>query len=96
MIYEWALVPVLTRKDMKAENLLVISERETKFTKRYKDIQRVGEEINRILDENYKLYFDLLAESFYIKDESELASEVAPDDGEAQEIEGMDETAELG
>lgn len=85
MIYEWAILPVLERKDSKIENLLDIEEREEKFKKRYNFIEATNSEIKRILDENYKLYFNLLPESAYAKDEFELAtSELEPDEADAE------------
>ncbi|KAK0087408.1 hypothetical protein PV325_001063 [Microctonus aethiopoides] len=75
MIYEWAMLPVIHRKEMKAENLLAINEREEKFAKRYSKIAKAAKEINNILEENYKLYFNLLPESFYIQDEFEVTGD---------------------
>ena len=71
-MYEWAMIPVLDRKDFKDENLLAIGERKDRFAKRYSEIEQAAEEIKRVLDENYKLFFDLLPESEYAKDEFEL------------------------
>jgi len=72
MIYSWALLPVLMRKDLKDENLLDLDEREENFQKRYKQIEQVVTELDRILDENYKLFFDLLPDWVYERDEFEL------------------------
>jgi len=72
MIYSWALLPVLMRKDMKDENLLALAEREENFQKRYKQIEHVVAELDRILDENYKLFFDLLPDWVYDTDEFEV------------------------
>ncbi|XP_011314378.1 dynein beta chain, ciliary-like [Fopius arisanus] len=81
MMYEWAMAPVLIRKDGKPENLLAIGEREARFEKRYRDIEAFGEEVRRILLENCKLYFDLLPESFYLKEEADLApSDLQPEE----------------
>ncbi|XP_043279274.1 dynein beta chain, ciliary-like [Venturia canescens] len=74
-MYEWAMIPVLERKDLRDENLLAIGEREERFAKRYDEIKRTADEIARILDENYKLFFDLLPQSEYAKDEFELEEE---------------------
>lgn len=71
-MYEWAMMPVLDRRDLKDENLLAIGEREDRFARRYSEIEAAAVEINRVLDENYKLFFDLLPESEYVKDEFEL------------------------
>lgn len=70
-MYSWAMIPVLERKNGTPENLLVMSEREEKFEERYRAIESSGAEINRALDENYKLYFDLEIES----DKNEKAGE---------------------
>jgi len=72
MIYAWAMSPILERKDFKDENLLAVNERDENFQKRYNQIERANRELNRILDENYKLFFDLLPDSVYEKDEIEL------------------------
>ncbi|XP_034948410.1 dynein beta chain, ciliary-like [Chelonus insularis] len=67
-IYEWAMLPILVRKDFKRENLITINGREEKFAKRYSIIEETAKEIQRILDENYKLYFNILPESAYVED----------------------------
>ena len=72
IMYTWAMLPVLTRKDQRNENLLSISDREEKFSNRYNEIERIASNITDILSENYKLFFDLLPESEYAKDEFEL------------------------
>jgi len=64
--------PILERKDFKDENLLAVSERDENFQKRYNQIKYARKELNRILDKNYKLFFDLLPDSVYEKDEIEL------------------------
>lgn len=71
-IYSWALSPVLERKDFKDENLLALAERDDTFQKRYKQIEYSSRELNRILDENYKLFFNLLPDWIYERDEFEL------------------------
>lgn len=71
-MYKWALSPILERKDLKDENLLAVGERDESFQKRYIRIYYAVEELNRILDENYKLFFDLLPDSVYEKDEFEM------------------------
>lgn len=72
MIYSWALSPILERKDFKGENLLAVGERDENFQKRYGQIERAVKELNRVLDENYKLFFDLLPDPWYEKDEKEF------------------------
>ncbi|XP_046432396.1 dynein beta chain, ciliary-like [Neodiprion fabricii] len=72
LIYSWAMMPVLDRKDLKDENLLALGEREERFEKRFADIAAAAAEIDRVLDENYCLFFDLLPESEYARDDSEL------------------------
>lgn len=64
--------PILERKDFKDENLLAVNERDETFQKRYNQIEYANRELNRVLDENYKLFFDLLPDSVYEKDENEL------------------------
>ncbi|EFN63906.1 Dynein beta chain, ciliary [Camponotus floridanus] len=72
MIYSWALSPILERKDFKSENLLALSERDENFQRRYDQIKLAVEELNRVLDKNYKLFFDLLPDIWYERDESDL------------------------
>lgn len=72
LIYSWAMMPVLDRKDLKDENLLALGEREERFEKRFADITASTAEIDRVLEENYCLFFDLLPESEYSKDDFEL------------------------
>lgn len=64
--------PILERKDFKDENLLAVSERDENFQMRYNQIEYARKELNRVLDKNYKLFFDLLPDSVYEKDEIEL------------------------
>lgn len=71
-IYSWALTPILERKDFKSENLLALNERDENLQKRYDQITYAAKELNRVLDENYKLFFDLLPDSLYKKSEFEL------------------------
>ncbi|EGI59469.1 Dynein beta chain, ciliary [Acromyrmex echinatior] len=71
MIYTWAMSPILERKDFKDENLLALGERNENFQKRYDEIEQASRELNRVLDENYKLFFNLLPDSVYEKDEIE-------------------------
>lgn len=71
-MYSWAMLPILYRKDAKDENLLAISEREDRFEERFTEVERTAAQLKRILKENYKLYFDLLPDHFYEKDESEF------------------------
>lgn len=66
------MMPVLDRKDLKDENLLALNEREDRFEKRFTDIATAATEIDRVLEENYCLFFDLLPEFEYAEDESEL------------------------
>lgn len=71
-LYTWAMMPILYRKDARDENLLAIAEKDEKFEERYGEIEATAEELERILKENYKLFFDLLPDSAYDVDESEL------------------------
>lgn len=73
------MVPILERKDLKEENLLAIGEREEKFAMRYQEIELVAKELNRVLEANYKLLFDLMPQSIYEEEE------VDPDLGKYKE-----------
>jgi hypothetical protein len=64
----WAASPVITRKDNKVNQLLAVSDRKETFEKRYRLISADAEEIDQVLEWNYKLYFDL------IPDEIELTN----------------------
>ncbi|XP_077280935.1 dynein beta chain, ciliary-like isoform X2 [Temnothorax americanus] len=90
IIYSWAMSPILERKDFKDENLLAVSERDEHFQKRYNQIEHASGELNRVLDENYKLFFDLLPDSVYEKDEIELDKN-ARIDTQKQEFEELEE-----
>lgn len=72
IIYSWTMIPILERKEFKDENLLAVNERDENFQKRYNQIEHATKELNRVLDENYKLFFYLLPNSVYEKDEIEL------------------------
>lgn len=71
-LYTWAMMPILYRKDAKDENLLSIADKDENFQERFIEIEETAVELKRILKENYKLFFDLLPESAYPKDEEEL------------------------
>ncbi|XP_014229978.1 dynein beta chain, ciliary-like [Trichogramma pretiosum] len=58
----WVSVPVITRRDNRPNMLLVVNERKDAFEKRYGVVAEDARELFRILDENYKLYFDLMPE----------------------------------
>lgn len=73
-INDWAMSPILERKDRKADNLIAIGDRKDKFSKRYSTIEQAAAEINRVLEENYKLYFNILPESAYISSDFESDS----------------------
>ncbi|KAK2582958.1 hypothetical protein KPH14_009015 [Odynerus spinipes] len=85
MIYSWAMTPVLERKDLKEENLLAIGEREEKFTKRYQEIELVVTELNRVLEENYKFFFDLMPQSIYEEESIDLNKDDILDDSKIKE-----------
>ncbi|RLU17527.1 hypothetical protein DMN91_009762 [Ooceraea biroi] len=91
-IYSWSLSPVLERKDFKDENLLALAEREDNFQKRYRQIERAVVELNRVLDENYKLFFDLLPDWVYERDEYELDESMMGREVQAAELERADDT----
>ncbi|KAG5306381.1 DYHC protein, partial [Pseudoatta argentina] len=94
MIYTWARSPILERKDFKDENLLAVCERNENFQKRYDQIEQASRELNRVLDENYKLFFDLLPDSVYEKDEIESITDMRVD-ARKQDEEFKERTDEL-
>lgn len=71
-MYSWAMLPVLYRKDARDEQLLAIAEKDERFKERFVEIEETATELDRILRENYKLFFDLLPDNVYEKDEAEL------------------------
>ncbi|XP_031848127.1 dynein beta chain, ciliary [Nomia melanderi] len=84
-LYTWAMMPVLYRKDARDENLLSITDKDDKFEERYTEIKETAEELKRVLEENYKLYFDLLPENFYEKDEAEFQDDYLLEESEILE-----------
>ncbi|XP_076387377.1 dynein beta chain, ciliary-like [Megachile rotundata] len=80
-LYSWAMMPVIYRKDARDENLLAIADKDDKFKERYEEIEATAIELDRVLKENYKLFFDLLPEDAY-DDESELTDEDEEKEGE--------------
>ncbi|XP_014471080.1 PREDICTED: dynein beta chain, ciliary-like [Dinoponera quadriceps] len=85
MIYSWALSPILQRKDLKDENLLAVAERDEAFQKRYDKILQAVRELSRVLNENYKLLFDLLPDSMYEGDElDEVTLEILEEQDNAE------------
>ncbi|XP_076548684.1 dynein beta chain, ciliary isoform X2 [Osmia lignaria lignaria] len=107
-LYTWAMMPVLYRKDARDENLLGIAEKDEKFEERYAEIEATTQELERILKENYKLFFDLLPDSAYDVDDSDLfeepgeekqeeeADEATPKEGMEDETQKVDEEGAEG
>ncbi|XP_076624613.1 dynein beta chain, ciliary-like [Colletes latitarsis] len=74
-LYSWAMMPVLYRKDARDENLLATADKDDRFQERFNEIEETATELERILQENYKLFFDLLPDHFYETDELEYYDE---------------------
>lgn len=55
----WASVPLYSRKDNKKDQLLALDDRADRKHKRYKKIQESADKIAYMLDENYRLFFNL-------------------------------------
>ncbi|XP_078035551.1 dynein beta chain, ciliary-like isoform X3 [Augochlora pura] len=102
-LYLWAMTPVLYRKDARDENLLLIADKDDRFEERFTEIGDTADELARILEENYKLFFNLMPESYYELDEtngsdvqmlesSEVLDELVPD-SPSTELEIEDELA---
>lgn len=72
MVHSWMLTPILQRKDLKEENLLAVAERDEAFRKRYDKVEQAAGELSRVLSKNYKLFFDLLPDSVYERNELEM------------------------
>lgn len=77
-MYSWAMMPVIYRKDARDEYLMGISDKDDKFAERFAEIQATAELLEEVLKENYKLFFDLLPESAYDKDDLELTGGIRP------------------
>lgn len=71
-MYTWAMMPVIYRKDARDENLLSVADKDDKFAERFAEIEATAEELEHVLKENYKLFFDLLPDHVYNKEELEL------------------------
>lgn len=55
----WALVPLFERKDGKKENLLNIEDRAERIQRRYEQIEQTSRKFSSLLEENYKLFFNI-------------------------------------
>ncbi|XP_076235061.1 dynein beta chain, ciliary [Calliopsis andreniformis] len=103
-MYTWAMMPILYRKDARDENLLSIADKDEKFKERFNEIEETVVELGRVLKENYKLFFNLLPDDAYEKDEEELLddesdkkeeeAEASPEEELAEESPRYDEDAE--
>lgn len=71
-MYTWAMMPVIYRKDARDENLLSVADKDDRFAERFAEIEATAEELEHVLKENYKLFFDLLPDHVYNKEELEL------------------------
>ena len=71
-MYAWAMMPVVYRKDAKDENLLSLADKDDRFAERFAEIEATAEQLDQVLKENYKLFFDLLPNNIYDKEELEL------------------------
>lgn len=71
-MYTWAMIPVIYRKDTRDENLLSLIDKDDRFAERFAEIESTAEQLEQILKENYKLFFDLLPEQFYDREDLEL------------------------
>ncbi|XP_015433748.1 PREDICTED: dynein beta chain, ciliary-like [Dufourea novaeangliae] len=89
-LYTWAMMPVLYRKDARDENLLSIADKDDRFEDRFTEIEETAEELKRVLEENYKLFFNLLPESFYEKSEAEFRDDHV--EGEIERIDSSEES----
>ncbi|XP_011494831.1 PREDICTED: dynein beta chain, ciliary-like [Ceratosolen solmsi marchali] len=69
----WAKTPVIKRKDNKVNKLLAIGDRKEIFKKRYDLISSDAEEIDRVLELNYKLYFDLIPDRIELYEANEVS-----------------------
>ncbi|KAJ8925640.1 hypothetical protein NQ315_009485 [Exocentrus adspersus] len=57
-IQGWALQPLYERKDGKKENLICLEDRQERLQKRYDTIKACSNELERVIEENYFLFFN--------------------------------------
>lgn len=58
-IESWSELPLFERKDGKKENLLGIEDRVERAQKRYEQIKLTSATVAAILEENFRLFFDI-------------------------------------
>ncbi|KOC63491.1 Dynein beta chain, ciliary [Habropoda laboriosa] len=71
-LYAWAMMPVIYRKDARDDNVLSVVDKIDRFSERYAEIEATAEQLESILKENYKLFFDLLPDDAYDKANADL------------------------
>lgn len=71
----WSREPLYERKDGKREMILGLDDRTERVNKRYELIAATNEEVKKVLDTNYKLYFNIpIPEDENVGDEEEQVS----------------------
>lgn len=58
-IETWSTLPLFERRDGKKENLLNIDDRTERIQRRYEQIEQTSKSIASLLEENYKLFFNI-------------------------------------
>ncbi|XP_069702004.1 dynein beta chain, ciliary-like [Periplaneta americana] len=59
LINTWSLVPLFERKDGKKENLLFLDDRKERVSNRYREVKKVNSQIRELMEENFKLFFNI-------------------------------------
>lgn len=75
---KWALVPLYNRKDNKKDQLLCLEDRQDRKHKRYEKIQNSGDAVAIMLDENYRLFYNLEAPDLLGEEEIEEEEQALP------------------
>ncbi|CAK9799022.1 Dynein beta chain, ciliary [Anthophora plagiata] len=91
-LYSWAMTPVIYRRDARDENILSVLDKDERFAERYAEIEATAEQLESILKENYKLFFDLLPDDAYDKENAELLDAQTGEEKEGEEA--MEEEAD--
>ncbi|XP_018562388.1 dynein beta chain, ciliary-like [Anoplophora glabripennis] len=76
-IHVWALQPLFERKDGKKENLISLDDRQERIQKRYDLITACSNELRRIIEENYLLFFNEPMKKLPTEEELEAAAAAA-------------------
>ncbi|XP_076749597.1 dynein beta chain, ciliary-like [Xylocopa sonorina] len=83
-MYAWAMMPIIYRKDAKDDNLIALTDKDDRFSERFAEIEATAEQLKQILKENYKLFFDLLPDYAYERDDADLIDSEGKEEAEPE------------